>query len=230
MDIAIGCPIFEREWILPHWLRNVEEQWPNKDVTLIFAITDGEDNTRQILNEVSNDFKDVIFIDCNDLPAYRGRDQARFYPLVELRNRIFDVLAELQPDFYFSWDSDILLPPDALTRLIADDKTSVGPWVDLNPPGNTAVNCAIRGEKDSFKRPRPIARHFPPDDLYQVAAIFACFLMKPVVWNETYYKWHTGGEDFGWALVMEEKNLDCWMDSRIIGQHFYNRPGIKKLS
>lgn len=230
MDIAIGCPIFEREWMLPNWLRNVWEQWPSKEVTLIFAITDGEDLTREILESVKPRFKDLILIDGNDLPAFRDRDQNRFFPLVELRNRIFTVLRELQPDYYFSWDSDILLPPDALKLLIADDKTTVGPWVDLCPPGNRVPNCSVRGAKDAFKRPKPISKYFPLDSLYQVAAIYACFLMKPVVWNKTYYKWHTGGEDFGWALVMEEMGLDCWMDSRIMGQHFYNRPGVKKFT
>lgn len=223
MEIFIGCPIYEREWIIREWLWNVEEQCNPKKVSLVFAITDGVDKTRDIIEENHARFKQVVLIDGNDLPAYRDRNIDRFNSLVILRNRIFEFLRETQLDYYFSWDSDILLPPGTLQQLIADDKDAVGPWVDLCPPGNRVPNCARRGPGDSFKRPKPIEHYFPMGELYKVDAIFACFLMKPQVWQRTYYQWHTGGEDFGWALSMADAGLECWMDSRIVGQHFYNK-------
>lgn len=223
-NIIIGCPIYNREWILSDWFNSIYNQTALvcKDIELIFAITDGDDNTRAIINEHATNFSSVTFIDCNDLPAYGNRNQARFYPLVTLRNRIIEVLREKQPEFYFSWDSDIMLPEDTLITLLKDDKDIVAPWVALEPKSQIP-NAAHKTGRDAFVRNKPYFKWYPQGKLTQVDTVFGVSLIKNKVFNECLYKWHRGGEDYGWALEVLDRGFESWLDGRVVGTHIYTK-------
>lgn len=221
MHVVIGCPVFEREWILPRWLQSVfNQQVQPEDITFVFGITDGNDNTRGLLEKYGEQVHATHFIDCNDLPSFRDRNSARFHPLAEIRNRILEKVIEISPDFYFSWDSDILLPDGSLPKLIADDKDVVAPYVELT---KGTPNCVSRiPGSNAFRRVKPIHHNYPKDSLYPVDISFACVLLKPVTYG-ILYKWHQGGEDYGWGLNLLDAGIQCWMDSRIVGHHYLNK-------
>jgi len=221
MQVVIGCPVFEREWVLPRWLQCVfNQQVLPEDITFVFGITDGNDNTRGLLEKYGDMVNAAHFIDCNDLECFRDRNPARFYPLAEIRNRILAKVEEIGPDFYFSWDSDILLPDKALLQLIDDDKDVVAPYVELTPG---TPNCVTKVPGfPAFRRLKPIHHHYPKDQLYPVDISFACVLMKPVAYD-ILYEWHQGGEDYGWGLNLINAGIQCWLDSRIIGHHLLNK-------
>lgn len=217
----IGCPVFEREWSLPRWLQSVFNQGVKpEDITFVFGITDGEDDTRGLLEKYGDEVRAIYFIDCNDLECHRDRNPARFHPLAEIRNRILQKVIEVNPDFYFSWDSDILLPDKALLQLIEDDKDVVAPYVELVAG---IPNCVSRQPNtDAFRREKPIHKHYPKENLYPVDISFACVLMKPVAYD-ILYMWHQGGEDYGWGLNLLAAGIQCWVDGNIEGHHLFNR-------
>ena len=221
----IGCPLYEREWSLPRWFTCLYSQGIDMgEVKLVFALTDGEDKTRDVLEEHRENFKDIIIIECNDLPAYRDRDQKRFFPLVTLRNKIIEILRVEQPDFYFSYDSDIIIPDETIRTLIEDNKQIVSPYVDLVPPAGIP-NCATRRPNNStgFRRYKPYETFYPIGQLYRVDTVFAVFIMKKEVYMNCDYYWHPGGEDYGWALEIMSKGYESWMDSRLVCTHLYRK-------
>jgi len=221
MHIVIGCPIFEREWVLPRWLQSVFNQGLSPgDISFVFGITDGEDNTRELVEKYGDKVRDTYIIDCNDQVCFRDRNPARFYPLAEIRNRMLAQIQEINPDYYFSWDSDIMLPENALKQLVEDDKDIVSPWVELVPG---IPNCvSLIPNTRAFRRNKPIPHYYPKGELYPVDICFACVLMKPVAYG-IMYEWHQGGEDYGWGLNLLEAGIQCWMDSRIEGHHIFNK-------
>ena len=222
MRLAIGCPIFEREWSLPRWFQCIfNQKVQTKNTDLIFAYTEGKDNTLGIIEKYGDKFNSVNIIDCNDIPFYRERDANRFYSLVILRNRIIDVLREIQPDYYFSYDSDILIPDNTLKTLIKDKKDIVAPWVDLVLDGTP--NCSSLEGEGGFRRRKPYELHYPKQGLYKVDTVFAVFLMENKVFNNCTYAWHTGGEDFGWALDVIEKGYESWMHGDLVCTHLYRK-------
>lgn len=223
MRIAIGCPVFERSWSLPRWFNSIFQQKINlRQADLVFALTDfGGDNTLDIITKYGQKFNSCTIIDCNDVKAFGDRDSTRYYSLTILRNRIFEVLRNLQPDYYFSWDSDILLPDGTLKALIKDKKDIVGPWVDLVPP-NGIPNCATK-IGDGFRRRKPYAQFYPQSGLYEVSTVFAVSLMANPVFNTCTYKWNTGGEDYGFAEEVINAGFKSWMDANFIGQHLYKK-------
>jgi len=223
MKLAIGCPIYQREWSLPRWFQSIFDQGVNpKSVDLVFGYTEGNDATLTILEKYGKRFKSLNIIDCNDLPAFPGRNSERFYTLVIVRNRIFDKLKELQPDYYFSWDSDILLPEGTLKALVKDKKDIVGPWVDLVPPAEIP-NCASKLATGGYRRHHPYEKFYPKKGLYEVSTVFAVSLMRNEVFNKCTYKWQQGGEDYGFADEVIAAGFKSWMDANNIGTHLYKK-------
>jgi hypothetical protein len=193
-----------------------------KNIDLVFAYTEGKDNTKDILEKYGQKFSTISILDCNDLPAFKERDSGRFYPLVILRNRIFDKLREMQPDYYFSYDSDILIPEGTLKGLIKDRKDIVGPWLDLVPPSGIP-NCATVKDTGGFKRYKPYEQFYPQHGLYEVSTVFAVSLMANPVFNTCTYKWHQGGEDFGFAQEILAAGFRSWVDANFIATHLYKK-------
>ena len=221
-NIVIGCPIYLREWCLPRWLSSVFNQGIEpSNIVLIFGLTDSEeDNTRQLLEKYGAKVKDFYIIDCNDLKAFKDRSPERFYPLVEIRNRILEKVREINPDWYFSWDSDILLPDTSLPKLIARDVDLCSPYVELV---KGIPNCMDRMPNcDGFRRHKPLLEHYPKDSFYKVGASFACLLFKKGTYDIV-YSWHQAGEDLGFALDAYEKGFEFYIDSTIEGVHLFNR-------
>lgn len=221
MKIVIGMPVYNRGWVLPRWFDCLFKQGiPRKDIILLFGITDGDDNTREIIDKYASKVAEYHYIDCNDLPAFGDRNPERFTPLAEIRNRLLEKVRELEPDFYFSWDSDIMLPDKALKQLIADDKDVVSPYVELMPG---APNCVHKlPSANAFRRIKPIALNYPKGSFYPVDICFAIVLMKPVAYNIP-YAWHQGGEDYGWGLNVMEAGIQCWLDARIECTHIIKK-------
>lgn len=223
MKLAIGCPIYQREWCLPRWFQCIFDQKMNpKNIDLVFAYTKGTDNTEDIIIKYGKKFNSVNIIDCNDLPAFDNRDSERFYPLVILRNRIFEVLREIQPDYYFSYDSDILIPEGTIKGLLKDKKDIVGPWLDLVPPGGIP-NCATMTHTGGFKRYKPYEKFYPKQGVYEVSTVFAVSLMENKVFNTCNYKWHKGGEDFGFAEEVIKAGFKSFVDANFIAEHLYRK-------
>ena len=222
MRLAIGCPVYNREWSLPRWFQCIfNQKMPPKNIDLVFAYTKGTDNTLGILEKYGEKFNSLNIINCDDIKAYGDRDSDRYYSLVILRNRIFDELRKIQPDYYFSYDSDILLPENTLKEIIKDKKDVVGPWVDLVPP-NGIPNCVTK-IGNGFRRRKPYDLYYPKKGLYEVSTVFAVSLMTNEVFNTCTYKWHAGGEDYGFAEELLASGYHSWMDARFIGDHLYKK-------
>lgn len=223
MKIALGCPVYCRAWSLPRWFQSVFDNINPSTVDLIFALTDlGEDNTLELIEKYGQKFSSLTIIPCNDLPAFGNRDPERYYPLAILRNRIFDSLKELQPDYYFSWDTDILIPEGTIKALLEDRKDIVAPYCDLVPPGDIP-NCCTRSVKGGYSRKKPYSVHYPKGTLFQTDSVFAVQLMESKVFNACTYGWAPGGEDYFFSNEVYEKGFESWMNSRFECTHLYKK-------
>jgi hypothetical protein len=224
MKLAIGCPVYNREWSLPRWFQCIFDQKIDpKKTDLVFAYTKGDDDTEGVIKKYGEKFNSINIINCNDVKAFGDRDCDRYYSLVILRNRIFDVLRDIQPDYYFSYDSDILLPEGTLKTLLKNKKDIVGPWVDLVPPRGIPNCVTLLPNGGGFKRLKPYDKHYPKSGLYEISTVFAVSLMRNEVFNTCYYKWHSGGEDYGFAEEVIEAGFKSWMNADYIGTHLYKK-------
>lgn len=222
MKLVIGAPVYNREWSLPRWFQCIADfKIQTKNTELVFAYTPGEDSTLEIIEKYGQKFGACHVLPCEDIKAFGDRDSERYYSLVILRNRIFDKLREIQPDYFFSYDTDILLPPETLKGLIKDKKDIVGPWIDLVPPQGIP-NCVTKiGE--GFRRRKPYEQFYPKTGLYEVDTVFAVSLMANPVFNTCSYMYHPGGEDYGFAINVMNAGFKSFMDANYIGTHLYKK-------
>jgi hypothetical protein len=223
MKLFLGCPIYQREWSIPRWFDSIFKQGINpKQTGLVFGYSPGNDNTLGLIEKYGSKFESLTVIDCSDVPAFSDRDTKRWYTLAIIRNRILDVLRQQQPDYYMSWDSDILLPEGTLKALIKDKKDMVSPYVDLCPPAGIPNTCTLTPAA-GFRRLQPYSKYYPKGQLYQVDSIFAVFLMENKVFNKCTYGYMNGGEDYYWSLEAKKAGFESWMDSRFEAVHLYHK-------
>lgn len=143
--VAIGGIVRNRAWVLPDYLAALTVL-EHDDKEYRFLENDSEDDTLAILDNFANVCGGYPFAfngyentgatgwDRNGVTSYRDN---QFKNLAELRNRFVDFfLLTSDAEYLFSVDSDIIVPPDTLRKLLehADQETIVGAAI-CNIPG-----------------------------------------------------------------------------------------------
>ncbi len=233
--MAIGCPVAERAWILPKWIAAVKSQTVSTDIVCVYSHS--HDGTLKLLEEAG-----AHIIESN----FPTRDQARIYDhlwdqqrgeyrmMSILRNELVEWAQEGGYDFFFSLDSDIILPHEHALHDLMEDcievqpelaSDAVAPLVDmiLPIPNGPKTQCAYNfmgwdNEGFTFEHGD---RSIKPEAPKHVAAIMAAMLLNrkamEVRWHD-----HRQGEDIGWSLDAWHKGVKLMIDPRIECLHAMN--------
>lgn len=226
MKLAVGMPVFQREWCLPLWFDSLEAQnlAPKEDITLCFAYSKGTDRTHDILMERGNDYGNLMIYQY-DVQSFPNReDMSRFTVLAQLRNALLGMVKETDADYFLSWDNDIIFEPDVLKSLFIGEP-AVGALVDMGGRDGLMHHPSVMhfpqavGEI-AFRRPW---NEYPHDKPFKADVIMAVKLMTKEVYSNTEYKWDVCGEDIGWSLNCAEKGYDRWLQPLARGIHLYDK-------
>lgn len=130
--ITIGCPVRNRGKYLPHYLEAIYNlDYPKDKITLFFVINDCKDDTSSILSKFKSDNDNLyhkIKLDEYDLGTPEDarttsiRNNYTYKALSKLRNYL---LFNIRTDYYLSCDSDIMMKPDTLNKLLSHGKDYV---------------------------------------------------------------------------------------------------------
>jgi hypothetical protein len=234
VKLIVGCPVYERAWSLPRWFDSVESQnLRGIELEYLFAYSVSQDDTLKIITQRAPEAR---FIDVDDLDAFPDRkDSARLHVLAEIRNRMLERVRELDPDYYLSWDSDVLLAPDALDELFVAvddfDAQCVSPLFGMlgGDPRYPSFPSAMEWLKPPMRSDQ--ARHMDPDALLAldqpvpVDINMGVVLMSRQCYQAGEYRWHAQGEDLGRAQSLEEHGIDRWLAPQARGRHLWEREG-----
>lgn len=209
MNVIIGCPVCERAWILPAFFSHISKQTAEVEIKFLFNYGKSTDRTVDILLEYGSD---ILHSSRRSYPGDHKWNNNRRSLMTHLRNELLDVVCEKDPDYYFSLDSDILIPPDCLTKLIADQKDAVSPQVNMS-------SKKIAPNVMTFKNNQALRENYSSNRLQKVDIIMAAVLMSRRVYKNVRYKFHSQGEDIGWSQDAKKKGYDLWWDPRIICRH-----------
>jgi hypothetical protein len=219
MKLLIGCPVTDRNWILPQWFDHIEVACRKAGVTpqFLFLVNQNDQETLDLLEQRTDTY--LIY---DDQPAYAGDhrwNRIRYILMSELRNRLLAEVRVIQPDLFFSLDSDILLHEDAIVSLFDalekhPEAWAIGAKCYLSKTSTKHVNSGIwTGRFGSAHWYRKDARV-----LQRVGILMAAKLMLPQAYNVD-YEYNTVGEDLGWsANVMSAGGILFW-DGRVINKH-----------
>jgi len=226
MNIMIGCPVRNRDWILPKYLKCIYEiDYPKEKIIPCFIVNDSTDNSEKILNdfmiEHGHEYKDFIIYIKNlgqveDKRQYEIR-QKIYHSLAKLRNRLLNCAIDKNVDYLLSVDSDILVPPHILKNLLADDKDIVAAQI-WNDSGQKYPNIMIE-KNGKFVH----YFDFPKQSLFKCDVTGAVYLIKKKVLNSIRYEYHKQGEDVGFCLSARNKGFEIWVDSRVQCKHIMNK-------
>lgn len=214
MLILVGCPIYQRAWILEDWFDHLELQ--GHRLKYVFAYTTGWDRTFEILQRRAPHNR-MAFWPSKDAPHSTTRrwTSARYDLMAKMRNDLLTVAREANPDFYLSLDSDILLPPGALDSLIDAAQTydAVAPLAYLGPG---KITNAFTGTPGKHYRRAPVY-----GAVQTVDVICAAKLMTPKIFNDdkVYYYGHPQGEDLGWSATARANGYRLALDTRVLAKH-----------
>lgn len=231
MKLVVGCPIYKRSWIFPYWARCFEIQSVAlSDIGFIFETSPDDVDTINHLKRWRSIHPEIPLFDIvqrDDVPHFEHEKNSRqwtmskYHNMVNLRNSLLTKVREIQPDYYFSLDSDILIKnPSTIELLLShidDGADAVNTLMFMTPVGVQfpSVMTWKKDEPDkAFRQDKyPIGTFFKSD------VIMAAKMMSKEVYSNVNYEFHIQGEDLGWSLDAKRKGYDLFCASYIYTPH-----------
>lgn len=232
MKIAVGCPIRDRAWIVNDWIEHVRVAFEVCGLKpwWVFGIgigPEGDDGTAKIatnLFKTDNGMWTII----HEPATKDGRNwnEERYEHLALYRNKLLHVVQAVQPDYFWSLDSDILVHPVALMTLLdsieqphkvqGEQKMfdAVGGKTYLSPMSRhitTWANLKRSGMGSGLNR-------HDSEGVFACEVIMAIKLMTPAAYHVPYSP-HRLGEDIGWSLNCRDAGLTLGWDGRTTSKH-----------
>jgi len=232
--ILIGAPVRNRAWVLPYYLAALERlDYPKELLTFCFILNDSTDNSRELLFEFAKNHSTTIIERNQCAPEDREDRQERdriYGPLAEVRNLLLSIAANLEIDYLFSVDSDIIVPPDILTRLLAHRKDIVAALIYNDYHFNAHENYPNRFPNIMIRREGLQSyRDYPLNSLFEVDVTGAVYLLSRKVIRKVRYGYHPQGEDIYFCQEAKERGFSLWCDSSIFCQHIMTRDQLKEF-
>ena len=241
--LLIGCPVYKRNWILPYWFSCIQRQtYGIKNIGFIFELGSNDQETFDFLInwQKKNSNINIFDIKIRDDISHHAHEEgsrrwsfSKYENMVSMRNSLLNRVKEIQPDFYYSLDSDILITNpntiDFLTSHIVSGKTdAVNTLMYMTPFGvdYPSVMSWVNGtnyEKAHRNTDYPLGTFFKTD------VIMAGKMMSKDVYNNTNYRFHTQGEDLGWSADCAEKGYSLHCASYIYTPHIMGQEELRKF-
>jgi hypothetical protein len=206
-EIVVGCPVANRAWILPSWFAAVEEacEWALVTPTYVFVVPKSDTDTLDTIHDHRRATgREVLFDLTNEDPSLAQRNwwkQDRMRHMADLRNRLLALVRPIEPDIFWSLDSDMLSDVDALqfavTALADYDAVGMRAFMTMTGTDHTSrgqiVNGRLRNRLDCV-------------GTFQVDCIMAAKVLSPRAYAIDYVA-NDQGEDIGWSMAAAAAGL-----------------------
>jgi len=198
--------------------------YPCQKIEYGFVINDCTDNTQLLLEDFAQWKAGQVKLHTINYGAKKSCRRASYdlSRLAALRNQLLNIFLQSDCEYLFSLDSDILAPPDILTRLIANNCDIISALVcNGHELGDKSIyNVLVWNEKGKLVH----RREFPRDRVFPVDCTGAAYLIKREVIAEygVRYSSNQGAEDIGFCLAAQHKGLGIYCDGRLECDHIMN--------
>lgn len=207
MRILITAPVRNREWILEDYLKALQElDFDKESLAFHFILNDSVDNSKDILTKFKYtkrmEYRYIRLSEVNfEAPKDLGeegqgresgidRDKSTHPILAILRNLTLDFARMDKADYLFSVDSDIIVKPDILNKLIEANKAIVAGLIS-NGNNNDFNFLPFSGSRSKVEQ-----------EIFEVKVTGACCLISKNVFNNRsirYSETFGTGEDLGFC-------------------------------
>lgn len=240
--IAVGCPIQNRTNTVGFYLTNIYDlNYPKEDILLVFYVNNSTDDTIFILERFQKEHKDkyyniLIFEDKNLLDGEQDHQnryiKRNFQLFAEVRNTWIKHILPYPIDYIYSIDSDVLVQPDSLKRLIAYNKDIVSclVWNGKIPPlSHPSLKEPFVDQYNLMKYDPKTDKYLPfphytkdtiPKTLFEIDLTGACYLIKRRVLDaQVRYGDNKQGEDVYFCKQAQKRGFKLFNDPTIGSYH-----------
>lgn len=220
--LLIGCPVKNREWILPTWYEYVSDSARHQDVEFLFVAEPSDDDTVKL----AESYGDVVLIDDAGFNLEHGwGNKDRLRHMADIRNILLSEVRSREPDLFLSLDSDMLVTQPMVqclkSTLMANDADAVGGFAFMDPRDPNTTSFGLRSKNQNFKR----VAH---PGVHEVDYIMAIKMMKPSAYGIDYV-YHPRGEDIGWCDAVRKEGLTLFCDGRNIAKHVMRKKMLDEV-
>ncbi len=236
LNIAIGCPVRNRNWIFPDYLKHLRnlELPPGAHIHWVFLLNgDPEDRAEarslihEILGGVESENESIVIGEA-DFPEQSAEAQ-EYTRLAYLRNELREIVLGLRISHFFSIDSDILVPPEALVALLARNVPMVAALINNHPkPNQWYPNAGYvkevfaqtsEGQPIAFESYVAACDLQPHTGIHRVQVTGAVALIRVDALIASEFAPHHTGEDYGFCWGLEVLGIDVWIDTEVLPEH-----------
>lgn len=250
--ILIGFPVSNREWVLPYFLKHIENiDYDKKLIDIYCIVNNSKDASLQLMQDFKNKYKDEynsIQIEIYNNSKYPKDERTTiireqiYHFLSELRNKIISKCVTLNCDYLLSVDTDILVPNDILNRLLSHNKDYVAGLIyngylftprhesfDYNPILNAYKfpNILKLNSQNTYTHVVNYRVKNPnlneKDTLLEVDFTGAVFLATQDVCKVAKFSWNVQGEDEPFCRTAREAGFKLYCDLSLYSQHMMSK-------
>jgi hypothetical protein len=241
MKLIIGCPIYKRDWIFPAWAAAIERQSVNiSDIGFVFITSSNDEKTIKCIDVWKNIHPEIPLIETiskDDVAHHEHAENSRqwtmskYHNMISLRNTLLNRVREIQPEYFFSLDSDILLQNpmtiELLVSHIKDGADAVSPLMFMTPFDIQFPSVMNWVDKPGDKARR--LSQYPLGTYFKADIIMAAKMMSKDVYNNVDYIFHSQGEDLGWCANANKKGFNnLYSASYIYAPHIMHPQMLKE--
>ena len=194
--MLIGCPVYNRGWILHRWFKAAQVLEPDG---FVFAYTPSDDDTLEILQHWQKraDVTILVYDEGTHGTTREWNNRERIETLATARNLILDRVADTGQD-YMSLDSDIILMGDSFILHLTE-------WDAVSPTVSLATDRTIINAF-THRRPDGWTVRAQPGWHGSVDVLCAAILMRAELVQDSgvRYSYHARGEDFAWSAAARQ--------------------------
>jgi cellulose synthase/poly-beta-1,6-N-acetylglucosamine synthase-like glycosyltransferase len=227
--VLIGCPIQNRSSCVDDYLEHIYNlDYPKEDIILAFFVNNSTDETGEIIREFykehQKEYRQCLYFESDKILKGRQDNQMRMHGrdytlFTVVRNTFLKKILRYSWDYFYSVDSDVLVPPDSLKKLLSHGKDVCSALIyNGTKMGYKHYNSYISAGKDKYRviyedmvnSPTPI----------RVDVTGACYLIKRKVLDAgVRYRFFRMGEDGGFCQSAINKGFGLWCDPTIRPEH-----------
>ena len=223
MKVLIAAPVRDRAWVLPEYLKAIENLIFDGNIQYYFLINDSTDNSKQILEDFQQRKNNCVIEEINYNTPKDERNGVRsahtFYTLANLRNHILEYFLSTDCDILYSIDTDVIVKPESLQELIKIDADITSTFIF-----NTKVQKWNRGNVligiDKIKHIDAALR----EEVFNCSVTGAVYIIKrKVIEAGCKYAWHRLGEDIPFCLGAINKGFIIKCTKRKLAEHYMSK-------
>lgn len=233
--ITIGCPISNRAYLIKRFLKGIYGlDYDKKFIKLYFVVNNSNDSTESDLKDFKRKYKnEYMEIKVEKYKMSRAKDERvtrtrlkTYTRLAELRNY---VLSNIDTDYFFSLDSDIMLDsnPQCLNMLLKENKDIIAGIINndsiLRPNAKYPnIRCNILNnmydDEGNIKGIKHILS-WEKGKVFEVDHTGAVYLLTNDVCKNVKYGFHKQGEDMYFCNMAKEKGYKIYAHGGVFLEH-----------